>query len=46
MLLWKWIYSRGVYKLPIHLRRYYYKELLDVKKMGEQEEVKKVFKKF
>jgi len=32
--------QEGVYKLPVHLRRFYYKELIEAKKK-EQEQMKK-----
>jgi hypothetical protein len=32
--------QEGVYRLPIHLRNFYYKQLVDAKKK-EQEEMKK-----
>lgn len=36
--------QEGVYRLPIHIRRFYYKELADTKKK-ESDEVKKSQKK-
>jgi hypothetical protein len=35
--------QEGVYRLPIHLRNFYYKQLVDAKKK-EQEEMKKAQK--